>query len=149
MPVYLLLPRTHMDSRELRSVRVLGCLPPEAWQVPEAAAGQFGFPVDNTIGGTEQPNGWMSSWIDFYRERRLKHMLNLVGGWVGGWVQAGTLIRLPSGWRAGTAFFDGAFFWGGGVAGMISLLQPLQGGDCMVEEQLPSIAAILPASRWA
>lgn len=37
----------------------------------------FGFPVDNTIGGTSQPNGWMDNWIDFYRERRLQHQLNL------------------------------------------------------------------------
>lgn len=44
-----------------------------------AAAGLFGFPVDNTIGGTAQPNGWMSSWVDFFRERRLKHQLRLAG----------------------------------------------------------------------
>ena len=37
----------------------------------------FGFPIDNTIGGTSQPNGWMDNWIDFYRERRLQHQLKL------------------------------------------------------------------------
>jgi len=46
---------------------------------PEAAAGKFGFPVDNTIGGTHQPNGWMDSWVDFFRERRLRHLLQLAG----------------------------------------------------------------------
>jgi hypothetical protein len=25
-----------------------------------------------------QPNGWMDDWVDFYRERRLGHMLRLV-----------------------------------------------------------------------
>lgn len=40
---------------------------------------RFGFFIDNFIGGTPQPNGWSDSWIDFYRERRLKHMLRLVG----------------------------------------------------------------------
>lgn len=37
----------------------------------------FGFPIDNTIGGTSQPNGWMDNWVDFYRERRLSHQLKL------------------------------------------------------------------------
>lgn len=37
----------------------------------------FGFPIDNTIGGTSQPNGWMDNWVDFYRERRLNHQLKL------------------------------------------------------------------------
>ena len=42
-----------------------------------AKKGMFGFPVDNTIGGTSQPNGWMNNWVDFYRERRLQHQLKL------------------------------------------------------------------------
>lgn len=45
--------------------------------MPEAKNGQFGFAVDNTIGGTPQPNGWTDNWVDFYREKRLKHQLNL------------------------------------------------------------------------
>lgn len=44
-----------------------------------AAEGYFGFAVDNTIGGTSQPNGWMGNWVDFFRERRLRHQLNLAG----------------------------------------------------------------------
>lgn len=40
---------------------------------------RFGFEVDNFIGGTPQPNGWSASWVDFFRERRLRHMLRLVG----------------------------------------------------------------------
>lgn len=45
----------------------------------QAREGKFGFTVDNTIGDTPQPNGWMSNWIDFYRERRLRHQLLLTG----------------------------------------------------------------------
>jgi Fructosamine kinase len=29
----------------------------------DAASGKFGFPVDNTIGGTPQANGWMDNWV--------------------------------------------------------------------------------------
>lgn len=47
-------------------------------QEDNAKQGKFGFPVDNTIGGNPQPNGWMDNWVDFYRERRLRHMLRLV-----------------------------------------------------------------------
>ena len=47
--------------------------------VPEAAAGQFGFPVDNTIGATPQPNGWTDDWVAFYRDKRLAHQVNLAG----------------------------------------------------------------------
>jgi fructosamine-3-kinase len=46
-------------------------------QDENARAGKFGFTVDNTIGGTPQPNGWMDSWVDFFRERRLLHQLHL------------------------------------------------------------------------
>ena len=42
-----------------------------------AKKGMFGFPIDNTIGGTSQPNGWMDNWVDFYREQRLNHQLKL------------------------------------------------------------------------
>jgi len=39
--------------------------------------GKFGFHLDNTIGATPQPNGWMDDWADFWDERRLGHMLRL------------------------------------------------------------------------
>lgn len=32
---------------------------------------RFGFDGDNYIGSTPQPNGWMESWHDFFRERRI------------------------------------------------------------------------------
>lgn len=34
-------------------------------------AEQFGFETDNYIGSTPQPNGWIPSWHDFFRERRI------------------------------------------------------------------------------
>lgn len=47
--------------------------------LPEAQQGKFGFCIDNTIGSTPQPNGWMENWIDFFRDRRLRHQLLLTG----------------------------------------------------------------------
>lgn len=37
-------------------------------------AENFGYERDTLIGGLVQPNGWMSSWRDFFRDRRLLHM---------------------------------------------------------------------------
>lgn len=37
----------------------------------------FGFPHDNYIGSTPQPNGWTASWPAFFRERRLGFQLGL------------------------------------------------------------------------
>lgn len=54
-------------------------LPTCTCQDPNAKAGKFGFAVDNTIGATPQPNGWMDDWVDFFRERRIKHQLQLLG----------------------------------------------------------------------
>ena len=45
----------------------------------------FGFEVDNTIGGTSQPNPWTKpnsgtkEWIEFFRDHRIGHQLNLAG----------------------------------------------------------------------
>lgn len=65
------------DQAELgRGLAEMHLAPPAA---PEAAAGKFGFTVDNTIGGTAQPNGWMDDWVEFFRERRLRHQVLLTG----------------------------------------------------------------------
>lgn len=45
----------------------------------EARAGKFGFVVDNTIGGTPQPNPWTDDWVAFFRDHRLGHQLRLAG----------------------------------------------------------------------
>lgn len=45
--------------------------------IEKAQNGQFGFPVNNTIGATTQPNTWMDDWLDFFREKRLRHQAKL------------------------------------------------------------------------
>jgi fructosamine-3-kinase len=42
-----------------------------------ATATAFGWSRDNTIGATPQPNAWTASWLDFWRDRRLGHQLQL------------------------------------------------------------------------
>ncbi len=37
----------------------------------------FGWHQDNIIGATHQPNGWRSSWVEFWRENRLGYQLKL------------------------------------------------------------------------
>ena len=43
----------------------------------EASAGKFGFERNNTIGETHQPNEWTDSWLEFWRDKRLMHMIRL------------------------------------------------------------------------
>ena len=43
---------------------------------PSVPGGRYGWPVDNFIGGTPQPNGACERWIDFWRERRLRPQLD-------------------------------------------------------------------------
>ena len=38
---------------------------------------RFGFRIDNTIGSTPQPNGWLDDWVEFWRRRRLGFQLRL------------------------------------------------------------------------
>jgi fructosamine-3-kinase len=40
-------------------------------------ADRYGWHRDNTIGPTPQANGWRESWMDFWRERRMKPQLEL------------------------------------------------------------------------
>jgi fructosamine-3-kinase len=39
--------------------------------------GAFGLERDNAIGATPQPNSWHDDWVTFWRERRLRHQLDL------------------------------------------------------------------------
>ena len=55
-------------------------------QIPAAGnlGGKFGFNVENTIGGTSQPNPWTAGsstedWVSFYRDHRIGHQLELAG----------------------------------------------------------------------
>ncbi len=36
--------------------------------------GRFGFGIDTLIGGLHQPNPWTASWLEFFREHRLRFM---------------------------------------------------------------------------
>jgi len=38
----------------------------------------FGFDMNNTIGTTPQENAWTESWIEFYKEHRLKPMFKII-----------------------------------------------------------------------
>lgn len=90
--------------------------------LPEAQAGQFGFAMDNTIGATPQPNSWCSDWIEFFRERRLRHQILLSND--ADLVDKGTQLCL----RLDELFEDvkddikpsllHGDFWGGNVAGV-------------------------------
>lgn len=44
----------------------------------EATALQFGFEIDNTIGTTPQPNEWCEDWVQFFSEKRLGYLLQLI-----------------------------------------------------------------------
>lgn len=39
--------------------------------------GRAGFPHDNYLGGTPQPNAWTADWVEFFRVHRLGHQLEL------------------------------------------------------------------------
>lgn len=38
----------------------------------------YGFYHDNYIGSTPQPNPWTASWVEFFRQHRLEHMIRLL-----------------------------------------------------------------------
>ena len=42
-----------------------------------SAEAKFGWHRDNTIGTTKQNNTWSESWIEFYRDRRLRYQFSL------------------------------------------------------------------------
>ena len=47
-------------------------------QLHKVVADQFGFYTNNYCGSTRQINNYQSSWIDFYRENRLHHLIELI-----------------------------------------------------------------------
>ncbi|KAA8491999.1 Protein-ribulosamine 3-kinase, chloroplastic [Porphyridium purpureum] len=71
----------HLDMRGRSSQKELGLALAKLHlaepAVQEAKQGMFGFHVNNTIGGTFQPNEWTDSWVDFFREKRIMHQIKL------------------------------------------------------------------------
>ena len=47
-------------------------------QLHAASADAYGFAHDNYCGLTPQPNDWTDDWITFYREKRLRHQVQLI-----------------------------------------------------------------------
>ncbi len=43
----------------------------------DSTAERFGFPHDNYLGSTPQPNGWSNDWVEFFGQSRLGHQLRL------------------------------------------------------------------------
>ncbi len=38
---------------------------------------RYGFQIDNFLGATPQPNGWMDDWVEFNRVHRLQHQIEM------------------------------------------------------------------------
>ncbi len=64
----------HLDLRNNGNPHQLG---EQLAALHRAIAPQFGFALDNTIGSTPQPNGWLKEWAAFWRDRRLGYQLRL------------------------------------------------------------------------
>lgn len=96
--------------------------------------GRFGWNIDNTIGATPQPNGWMDDWIEFWRARRLGFQLELAArkGLRGTIHDQGErllehLPQLFSGYRPAPALLHGDLWggnWGADTAGNPVLFDP-------------------------
>lgn len=89
-----------------------------------ATAEKFGWEINNTIGATFQPNAWMDSWVEFWREQRLGFQLQLAAqnGYDGELQVLGEklLIEMPklfSGRHIIPSMLHGDL-WGGNVAGL-------------------------------
>ncbi len=64
----------HLELGGRGNVRLLG---EQLAALHRCTSLRFGFPQDNFIGTTPQPNDWEDDWIAFWHERRLGHQLRL------------------------------------------------------------------------
>jgi fructosamine-3-kinase len=71
---YLVLEYIEMGSGKGKTAQRLG---EQLAALHRTTAPRFGWDIDNTIGATQQPNGWLGDWVDFWRERRLGFQLRL------------------------------------------------------------------------
>jgi len=82
---------------------------------------RFGWRRDNTIGATPQPNDYCDDWIEFWRERRLRHQFALAAQHgASSLMQQGEALldRLPAlfdGYRPSASLLHGDL-WAGNVA---------------------------------
>lgn len=109
----------HLELRGSGDAHLLG---EQLAALHHATAAGFGFPQDNTIGTTPQPNDWAPSWIAFWRERRLGFQLQLAqSNGYGGRLQAlgaelaENLGKFFSGYDPAPALLHGDL-WGGNHA---------------------------------
>ena len=66
-----------LEHLELNSSGDASLLGEQLAALHRCTSSRFGFPADNFIGTTPQPNGWEDNWIDFWREHRLGFQLQL------------------------------------------------------------------------
>lgn len=60
-------------------------------------ADAFGFDSDNFIGATPQPNPRTTSWVEFFAEHRIGHLLRLLGDRAGRFAESDDFLRrLPT-----------------------------------------------------
>ena len=78
---YLVLEYIEAAAGGQTSWRKLGEMLALQHQVPASATvgpvNRFGFPSDNFIGATRQPNSWSFSWVDFFGKHRLGFQFQL------------------------------------------------------------------------
>jgi len=80
-PAWLLLEdvtASHPTKKQATTVNFSEALGKGLALIHKRHASQFGFHTDNFIGSTPQPNPWCSSWVEFFREWRLGHMIRLL-----------------------------------------------------------------------
>lgn len=59
------------------SERAYGLLGERLAALHQCTASAHGWHRDNWIGATSQPNGWDDDWVRFFRDRRLRHQVEL------------------------------------------------------------------------
>lgn len=115
---YLVLEYLPLGGSGARAMELLGR---QLAMLHGRAQPHFGWHRDNTIGSTHQPNGRLDSWLEFWRERRLRFQLELaVANGYGGALQhqgerlLARLAELFAGYRPTPALLHGDL-WSGNV----------------------------------
>ena len=120
-------------------------------------ARSFGFPSDNYIGGTLQPNGWLDHWGRFFVERRLAPQLALAAQRGLALAQGQALLdraaELLDGHGCGAALVHGDLWSGNAgllVDGGVALFDPaVYWGDREVDLAMARLLGGFPESFFA